>query len=322
LIKAGAFDGLKLKRAQMVAMIDDALALAASRIRDREIGQASLFDMLDASDRDEMSSIPVPDIPEFEEHEMLQAEKVLLGFYVTGHPLVKYAGLLKTHASASLKEIPFLRNDTGVKVGGLLKTVAKKISKKNGSRYATLLLEDLKGTIECNVYERLFETDLKPDERPSVPILAPDGTELTVPKVKDLLTEDRPVFVEALVSKPNETDAGKLVAERIVPMERVHAIYSREIHLHLYEGSMRSEDLRALRNVCTSNPGKTRLILCITCTSGEIGFIETPEPLSVSVSEPFLHHIRHILGENKFKIKTDSSLPEPRRRFNRNFDNG
>jgi DNA polymerase-3 subunit alpha len=320
LIKAGAFDCMKLKRSQLVAMIEDVLSLAAERIRDREIGQASLFDMLAPTERNAISTISVPDIPEFDEHDMLQAEKALLGFYVSGHPLVKYAGLLKAHASATLKQLPLLRNDAGVKVGGIIKSVSRKNSKKNNAPYAILLVEDLKGTIECMVYDRLYETELRPEERPTIPLIASDGTNLTAPKVRDLLTEERPIFIEALVSKNSESDTGKIVAQRVIPMERVHEIYAREIHLHLYEGNLRRDDLRVLYDTCKAHPGKSRLILCITCVSGEIGFIETPESLSVSVSDPFLQRIRHILGENKFKIKTDPTLPEPRRRFNREFN--
>ncbi|MFA7231837.1 MAG: DNA polymerase III subunit alpha, partial [Victivallaceae bacterium] len=154
LTKAGAFDSLGLKRSQILAVAEPTMSYAQSRVRDRLSGQGSLFDMLDDEGQEEIFSIPLPDIPEFEEHEILKSEKELLGFYVTGHPLSVYADLITTFSTVKLRAIADLPDNVGVRVGGIIKTCQKRFSKNSGKPYMILELEDLDASIECMVYER------------------------------------------------------------------------------------------------------------------------------------------------------------------------
>ena len=86
---------------------------AQQRVRDREAGQGSLFDLLDESEQEDVFSVTMPDIPEFEENEMLLMEKELLGFYITGHPLACFSDLIKTYSTANLRQVANMDNDTG-----------------------------------------------------------------------------------------------------------------------------------------------------------------------------------------------------------------
>jgi DNA polymerase-3 subunit alpha len=68
--------------------------------QDRQRGQTSLFGML------EEKAAPAPEttarLPEWPQSELLAAEKDLLGFYVTGHPLDAYADKIGEIAKARL----------------------------------------------------------------------------------------------------------------------------------------------------------------------------------------------------------------------------
>lgn len=312
LVKAGAFDCLGLRRSQMIAMIEDSVKAAQNKIKDRESGQGSLFDMLDDSEQEEFTSIPIPDIPEFEEKQMLQEEKELLGFYVTGHPLARFEKVIKTHSSNNLIEVMEMDDNTGVKFGCMIKSAMKRLSKKNGKPYAILQVEDLDGAMDCMVYSRLFDTELGENERPPID----DGEEGgEIQFVKDLLEEDRPVFIEALVSQNDEMDSKKLIAERLIPLENANSVYSDELHIHIYEGSNDADTLEKLKCLCMNHPGNTKLILCITCSNGEIGFVEAAEPFSVTVSNLMLDQLQDLLGEGKYKIKSNPAVPPPRKKF-------
>ena len=85
-------DSFGYKRSQLVEIIEPSLASAAARRRDKELGQGSLFDAFGTEEAEEFTSVPVPDIPEFDETEILNQEKALLGFYVSGHPAGKFSG--------------------------------------------------------------------------------------------------------------------------------------------------------------------------------------------------------------------------------------
>ncbi|OGV50902.1 MAG: DNA polymerase III subunit alpha [Lentisphaerae bacterium GWF2_52_8] len=302
LIRAGAFDTFGGKRSQLVATIDATIALAQDRVQDQASGQGSLFDMLDASEQSAVQTVSLPDIPEFEEGEMLRDEKALIGFYVTGHPLGEYADLLSTYTTTSLARAAELPTDTGVKVGGIIKSVKKMVSRKNDSTFAVLLLEDLEGSTECMVYGRLYEKEI---ELP--------GTGKVF--VKDILQEGAPVFIEALVSRRDPNEKGKLSAESVLPLQNITEKYTSELHIHLYQGSNKHADIEDLQKLCSANRGRTKLVICVTCTGGEIAFVEAGENHSVSVTGKFLDRIHDILGERRVRLKADKSVPSPRPKF-------
>ena len=293
--KAGAFDTFGLRRSQVLAVADATMGYAASRVKDRLSGQGSLFDMLDDSEQDEICSIPVPDIPEFDENELLKYEKELLGFYVTGHPLGKYYDIVNKYSTVKLISLNDLEDNIGVRVGGIVKSYSKRYGKKSGKPFGILDFEDLDTSTEAMVYASGMEQ------------LEKDGLELE---------SDMPILIEALTRKNEETGQVGLIVEKIVPMEEVTALYTDEFHLHLFEGSNTREDLEKLAGICRKYPGETNVILCISCIDGKYVFIETGHKCTVSVTSELLNEVRETLGEKRYQLKANSKVPEPRRKFN------
>ena len=292
LTKSGAFDSFDLKRSQLLEMSEPTLNLAASRVKDREIGQGSLFDMLD--EPEEATTIPVPDIPEMDEHDLLKAEKELLGFYVTGHPLSKYTETIKSYSSHNTLELANLPDNCGIRVGGIIKTIQRKISKKNNMPWAIVELEDLSGSIECLIYSRtLAEIESK-------------GI---------ILNEDTLVFVEALTMKREETEKVKLSVQNVTQLDMVPGIFTAELHLHIYEGSCTVDKLEKIKELCHDYPGEVDLIFCISCSSGEIAFIESGSSYKVTICDELLENIKLILGERRYRLKANNNLPRPRKIF-------
>ncbi len=291
--KAGAFDSLGLKRSQIEAIMEPTMAYAQTRIKDKAAGQASLFEMLDDSEQDEFCSIPVPDIPEFDENVLLQTEKDLLGFYITGHPLAKFSDIIEKYSSDNLSNIVNYEDNIGIRIGGIVKTIQTKTSKR-GSRYQIMTFENLDGVIECMIYESCLKK------------MAEQNLELV---------EDMPIFMEAITSKRDKTERMKLVAENIIPLEQVTEHYTKEIHLHLYEGSTSQDDIKKVAELCRQYNGDSSLILCISTVSGEVVFIESGRQCSVKITLEFLEQVKNILGERRFRLKPNNQLPVPKKRY-------
>ena len=93
LIKAGAMDCFEGNRAQLSAIVDRALQSGASALADKNSGQKSLFGGGDDEDEEELV-VSLPDISEWEERQLLMAEKEVLGYYLTSHPLEQYLSLI------------------------------------------------------------------------------------------------------------------------------------------------------------------------------------------------------------------------------------
>ena len=100
LVKAGAFDSLGAKRAQLMAAIDRAMQSGAAAAADRRSGQRGLFG--DEEETASAASTALPNLPEFPEKERLAMEKEVLGFYLTSHPLAEHEATLRTYCSHTI----------------------------------------------------------------------------------------------------------------------------------------------------------------------------------------------------------------------------
>ena len=73
-----------------MAVLDKAMERAQKSQRDAESGQHGLFGVFARRQRHSNAIDKLPNIPDWDEHQRLAAEKEMLGFFITGHPLEKY----------------------------------------------------------------------------------------------------------------------------------------------------------------------------------------------------------------------------------------
>ncbi len=156
LIKSGALDSLGARRAQFFAVIDRAMERAQKRQREASSGQHGLFagpggpPSAAASPNGEL-----PDLEEWPEHDLLAAEHATLGFYISGHPLAKYAGRLKDLSVVELGAIEGRRSGEEILVAGIVITVRSMRSRK-GDRWAIFTLQDMTGVMELLAFPEAF----------------------------------------------------------------------------------------------------------------------------------------------------------------------
>ena len=89
-------------------------------------------------------------------------ERDMLGLYVSDHPL---SGMERTLERAADTTIVRLVNDEdgprdggSVALAGLITSVQPRVSKKNGKLWATIMLEDLTGSVEINFFPATYQT--------------------------------------------------------------------------------------------------------------------------------------------------------------------
>lgn len=156
LVRAGAFDWDGRHRAALDAAIEGAIGAAASVQRDRASGQVSLFDSFA-----DLAPAPARDAgdrrtPAWSRAEVLAHEKELLGFYVTGHPLDDYRGSLEAGSYATAAGAHAVTGKESLRLAGLLISVEKKYTKKDGRPFGVMTLEDDSGTLEFTAWDESF----------------------------------------------------------------------------------------------------------------------------------------------------------------------
>ena len=158
LIKSGAMDSFGVRRSQLLAVADQAVDLGAACQKDRANGQLGLF----GDDQTfGMEEIRLPNLPEIPQMTLLQYEKELLGFYVTGHPLNDYKEVMQNFmplhqfiGETQVQDNQFLRV-AGIITGCTIKTT------KSGDTMALLTLEDFTGRFPVIVFPKNYRSCIK-----------------------------------------------------------------------------------------------------------------------------------------------------------------
>ncbi|MGB0561269.1 MAG: OB-fold nucleic acid binding domain-containing protein [Spirulinaceae cyanobacterium] len=163
LIKCGAFSQLNDNRQQLLEYIEPATAWAQQRAKERDSGQMNLFSFgVTSESSDETAPAefdtapPLPQIPDLPSAEKLKAEKELLGFYVSEHPLDRLQSAAQVMAPISLAQLGEQKKRSLISCIVMLSLV-REITTKKGDRMAFLTLEDRSGEVEGVVFPRSFE---------------------------------------------------------------------------------------------------------------------------------------------------------------------
>ena len=153
MIKCGALDPLPGNRAQLLDALDGALEVAARELRDREMGQSSLFGMIEEphpSLKPSLRPLAPPSTME-----QLAWEKETLGIFVSGHPLADVTEALSRTGAIPIRDLRNLEDDAPVKIAGLVTAVRRTLTKAQTQMlFATI--EDTTGAIECIVFPKQY----------------------------------------------------------------------------------------------------------------------------------------------------------------------
>src|SRR6266478_6051080 len=165
LVTAGALDFTGKPRRALFECIEAALQQGASAQKDRESGQFGLFGG-GAQAADKAPEERVLGKEEWGERERLALEKQAIGFYITGHPLARYAEEVKRFATHTCASLATARGFEKVAVAGIVQGWRERLT-KTGKKIAFATLEDLTGARDLVIYEDIaqkYESLLKGDE--------------------------------------------------------------------------------------------------------------------------------------------------------------
>jgi len=275
LVRSGALDGLGGHRAQLIAAIDRVIDRAQKIQRAKESGQHGLFGGGGAAVAAPAEMLP--EVEEWPEHELLGAEYATLGFYISGHPLDKFSGLLQELKAVDLSSIEGRRNNEDVTVAGIIVQM-RPMRSRRGARWAILTLQDRTGVIESLVFPEAFQK-LEPILKAATPLLVKArvavedvGTRLIVGDAR-LLDQ---------VSSPTKNGSPKLLRVRVVL------------------NAMDPDALDKLQNLFTNKPGRCRVEFDLVKDDGMEATLEASS--AVRADPELVERVREICGADSVEV--------------------
>lgn len=152
LIKAGAFKEYG-NRASLLAYYPKIIKEIVDMKMDALKGQFSLFTQ--NSSQINLKDVIVS-VEDFNEDEILQMEKEVIGFLITKNPLLKFQALIAKKVTKKIGDISLEDTDKTHILAGIIS--GKKIikTKKDNSEMAFINIFDETGSLECVIFPRLF----------------------------------------------------------------------------------------------------------------------------------------------------------------------
>jgi len=268
LVKCGAFDCFGKHRAQIFAEIEPAMAAAAGIHKDRASGQVSLFEGMD----DSMAAAPpLTEVEPWSRREMLNYEKELLGFYVSGHPLDEYAGALEGEQFQTVAAALKVEDKTSLTLGGIIASVEKRFSRRDGKPFAVIVLEDFSGQLEITVWDQCFA------------------------RSSELLQVGNVVSVKVSVQNRDESIRASATSFKALKPKPS----SRPVTLHLPHDLVTETLLRGITERVRSHPGNRPLHLEIALQDGTRCLLKAAESFSVGDERQLRSDLESILFAGK-----------------------
>jgi DNA polymerase-3 subunit alpha len=266
LIKAGAMDSLGA-RWQLWAAVDRALEAGQKVQRAREAGQHDLFG---ASTELALALTPLPDAPEWPESQVLAGEKELLGFYLTGHPLRKYESKLRELGTVETAQLADLPAPKEVALGGILASVRVATSKR-GERYASAVLEDLKGAVDLLLFPETYK------------------------RLGEMLQQDAIVFVRGTL-RIEENAPPKIAVSEMMPLDAAEPALASAVVIRVRLGRGNGSVAHQLLDLFGEKPGEAPVRLELE-REGDFQAQLEPE-LRVRPDAEFAARVRAICGRD------------------------
>lgn len=286
LIKCGAFDFLKVRRSQLMAIYEKTIDTVVNQKKRNIEGQFSLFDDAVSVNMDLTQDDDMPNLPEYNEKVLLAMEKEMMGVYLSGHPLSEYEKELENNATTNTSEIAEVRepdessqlsDGSRVVIGGIIIKKQNKIT-KNNNMMAFITLEDLYGTIEGIVFPKIYEN------------------------CKDVLYEDNIILVEGTIDA-SEEDVPKLICNKITELKKdvKQSDRTKKLYLKVESTEHYKKIKRELFNIICKNIGDDCVVIY---NQEEKANMVLPMKSWVNTeNEELMKSLVNLLGNNNIAIK-------------------
>jgi DNA polymerase III subunit alpha len=277
LIKSGAMDGFG-RRAQLMQALDTAIEQAQKAQRDAESGQHGLFGVF-ADETAQEASDALPNVPDWDEHTRLSAEKEILGFFITGHPMDKYKERLADLNALSTEDVSAMKKSTSkdenIAIAGLISGLRVAKSRR-GELWAQAALEDMWGKVELLVFPEAYKK-LAEKVKLEVPVLIRGGVRI------------------------EEGANPKVTANDILPLDEARVPLPKALRIRIPLESATGDTVEALHALCRERQGEAKVLFDVE-REGDFMVVMEAEGYNVMPDRSFRGRVEELCGRGSVRV--------------------
>jgi len=280
LIKSGAMDCFG-RRAQLMHVLDKAVERAEKVQRDAQMGQHGLFmtDIFSESEATDSQQEKLPEIPDWDENTRLSAEKEILGFFITGHPMDKYKEKLADLHTLSTEDIAAMKKSTGkdesIMTAGLISGLRVAKSRR-GELWAQAALEDMSGKVELLIFPEAYRK-LAEKVKLEVPVLIRGGVRI------------------------EEGANPKVTANDIVPLDEARVPLPRALRIRITLASATDGTVDSLHALFNERKGEAKVLFDVE-RDGDFMVVMEAEGYNVMPDRNFLGRVEKLCGQGSVRV--------------------
>jgi DNA polymerase-3 subunit alpha len=280
LIKSGAMDCFG-RRAQVMQALDKAIDRAQKSQRDAESGQHGLFmaDIFSQEEHGSNGNDALPNVPDWDEQVRLAAEKEVLGFFITGHPLEKYKDKLADLNALSTEDICAMKRSTAkdemITTAGLISGLRVAKSRR-GELWAQAALEDMHGKVELLVFPEAFRK-LSEKVKLEIPVLIKGGVRI------------------------EEGANPKVTANDIIPLDEARVPLPKALRIRIPLGDATDVTVDALHTLFNDRKGEAKVLFDLE-RDGDFMVVMEAEGYNVMPDRNFLGRVEELCGRGSVRV--------------------
>lgn len=294
LIKSGAMDVFSIERGRLFASLDRAMQFAEKKKRDLLHQQFDLFSQASATG---FTDVAYASLNPWNEHTRLQAEKQVLGWYASGHPVTHYAAELhymttttltklqskyvrtSSKAPSNNNEKPTYSRNRGevVTIAGVI-IALRTMNTRRGDRMAFITLDDGETKMELAIFADLYAQH------------------------REDLIDNNLVIVSGEASFDDASDSVRLRAQTIQSLEQARIKYAKGILLCLPATQLSPEKLRQLEKILLPHCGGTCPIYIDYMNENKKTQILMGEKWKVTPRDELIDELNLLFGEDAISV--------------------
>ncbi|HEU0053806.1 MAG TPA: LAGLIDADG family homing endonuclease, partial [Longimicrobium sp.] len=288
LICAGALDGFEDDggRNQLLAGLDAAFGSAQAVQKERDSAQDSLFGDLLGGGEGGVALVTAPALPKvvkWADSERLAREKEILGFFISGHPLNRFREDVALFEGRTNTVTLKSQRDQKVELACVVTEAARQVSKKDGSEWGRITVEDFHGTATVLAFGESWA------------------------KYKEVLKQDAPVVIRGAVSsRERDEEEPPLFLDGAVALADVRETGEVGLCIELGSDGPSQQAIEQAKSLIAAHAGPGQLIVLWKNGGGEG---DTPKlkskSLRVAPRDDLVLALREVLGDERVRLHRD-----------------